>query len=301
VTDPTDVTSKTGPLTGARAIVTGASWGIGEAFAHELAARGADLLLVARTEARLRTLADAIAERHRVRVEIVVVDLGAPDGPRRLVEAADALGFEPTLLVNNAGVGVLGPFAELSVEQGREMVRLNVLALTDLTYRILARMQVRGGGAIINIGSASALQPLPNYGVYAATKSFVVSFTVALWAECRDRGVRVVAVCPGAVDAGEPAGAAGSVSRRRFRRKITREQVVTAALNALAHDRPIVIAGGPPAVARLALGLLPRRSRLRLTGMLLRRYPTALTGIRRRDPEAQIAPAARSSAISSSV
>ena len=297
---------------GTRAIITGASWGIGEAFAEALAARGADLLLVARTEARLRTLADALAERYGVRVEVVAVDLGTPDGPRRLVEAADALGFEPTLLVNNAGVGVLGPFAELSLDHAREMVRLNVLALTELTYRVLERMQARGSGAIVNVGSAAAFQPLPNYGVYAATKSFVASFTAALWAECRGRGVRVVAVCPGAVDAGEPAGSPGELTgragvagpparRRRFRRKVTREQVVAAALDALAHDRPIVIAGGPPAVARIALGLLPRRSRLRLTGMLLRRYPTALTGIRRRDPAAQIAPAARSSAISSSV
>lgn len=287
---------------GTRAIVTGASWGIGEAFADALAARGADLLLVARTEDRLRTLAVALAERYGVRVEVVPVDLGAPDGPRQLMEAADALGFEPTLLVNNAGVGVLGPFAELSLEQAREMVRLNVLALTDLTYRVLERMQARGSGAIVNVGSAAAFQPLPNYGVYAATKAFVASFTAALWAECRGRGVRVVAVCPGAVDAGEPTGADGvPPRRRRFRRKVTREQVVAAALDALAHDRPVVVVGGAPAVARLALGLMPRRSRLRLTGLLLRRYPTALTGVRRRTPGTQIAPDARSSATSSAV
>lgn len=330
-TDLSPQPGRIGP--GTRAIVTGASWGIGETFAHTLAARGADLLLVARSEARLRALAETLAERHGVRVETVAVDLAAPDGPRRLVEAADALGFEPTLLVNNAGVGVLGPFAELPIEQTREMIRLNVLALTDLTYRILERMPVRGGGAIVNVGSAAAFQPLPHYGVYAATKAFVASFTAALWAECRSRGVRVVAVCPGAVDAsdpvGQPAGAIASANgsstsagnagaparpatasagagtlptlRRRFRRKISRERVVAAALDALAYDRPIVIPGGPPAVARLALGLLPRRSRLRFTGLLLRRYPTALTGIRRRAPDAQTAPAARSAAISSAV
>ena len=284
---------------GTRALVTGASWGIGETFAQILAARGADLLLVARNEDRLRTLADALAERYGVRVEIVAVDLGAPDGPRRLVEAADALGFEPTLLVNNAGIGVLGPFAELSVEQAREMVRLNVLALADLTYRFLERMQARGSGAIVNVGSAAAFQPLPNYGVYAATKAFVTSFTAALWAECRERGVRVVAVCPGAVDASEPAGA--TPGRRRFRRRVSRERVVKAALDAVARNRPIVVPGGPPAVARMALGLLPRQSRLRFTGLLLRRYPTALTGMRRRAPEAQTAPAVRSAAISSGV
>jgi uncharacterized protein len=294
------VTSQIGP--GTRAIVTGASWGIGETFAEVLAARGADLLLVARTESRLRTLADALAERHGVRVEIVTVDLAAPDGPRQLIEAADALDFQPTLLVNNAGYGALGPFDELPLKQAREMIRLNVLALADLTYRVLERMHVRGGGSIVNVASASGFQPLPNYGVYAATKAFVVSFTAALWAESRRRGVRVVAVCPGPVDAGEPAGAFGTaLLRRRFRRKVTRERVVSVALEALERDRPIVIPGGPPAVARVALNLLPRRSRLRFTGMLLRRYPAMMTGVRRRDPLAQTAPEARSAAISSAV
>jgi short-subunit dehydrogenase len=294
------MTSPIGP--GERAVVTGASWGIGETFAETLAARGADLLLVARNEARLRTLADTLVERYGVRVEIVALDLAEPDGPRRLVEAADALGFEPTMLVNNAGVGVLGPFADLPVERAREMVRLNVVALTDLTYRLLVRMQARGSGSIVNVASASAFQPLPNYAVYAATKAFVISFTAALWAEARSRGVRVIAVCPGAVDAGEPAGAAGSPRpRRQLRRKVTREGVVTAALDALAHDRPVVVPGGPPAVARFALGLLPRRSRLRFTGMLLRRYPAMLTGKRRRDPPPQTAPEDRSPTISSSL
>lgn len=291
------MTPRIGP--GTRAVVTGASWGIGETFAHVLAARGADLLLVARNEDRLRMLAEALMARYGVRVEIVAVDLGATDGPRRLVAAADALGFEPTLLVNNAGFGVLGPFSELSLEQARAMVRLNVLALTDLTYRYLERMQARGDGAIVNVGSAAAFQPLPNYGVYAATKAFVTSFTAALWAECQARGVRVVAVCPGAVDASEPTGVAPR--RRQFRRKVSRERVVKAALEAVARNRPIVVPGGPPAVARMALGLLPRRSRLRFTGMLLRRYPTALTGMRRRTPESQTAPASRSAAISSGV
>jgi uncharacterized protein len=294
------VTSQIGP--GTRAIVTGASWGIGETFANALAARGADLLLVARTESRLRALADALAERHGVRVEIVAVDLASPDGPRQLIEAADGLDFQPTLLVNNAGFGALGPFDELPLAQAREMIRLNVLALADLTYRVLERMHVRGGGSIVNVASASGFQPLPNYGVYAATKAFVVSFTAALWAESRRRGVRVVAVCPGPVDAGEPAGAFGTaLLRRRFRRKVTREGVVSVALEALERDRPIVIPGGPPAVARVALNLLPRRSRLRFTGMLLRRYPAMMTGVRRRDPLAQTAPEARSAAISSAV
>jgi short-subunit dehydrogenase len=275
--------SQIGP--GTRAIVTGASWGIGETFAEALAERGADLLLVARTEERLHAIAAGLAERYGVRVESVAVDLTASDGPRRVLEAADMLSFEPTLLVNNAGLGVLGPFADLPPERAREMVQLNVIALTDLTYRVLDRMVARGSGAIVNVGSASAFQPLPNYGVYAATKSFVFSFSAALWAECRERGVHVLAVCPGAVDASEPGVLSDPTPpRRRFRRRITRKRVVEMALRALEQGRPVVVPGGPPRAARIALGMLPRRTRLRLTGMLLGRYPTMLTGIRRREP-----------------
>jgi short-subunit dehydrogenase len=276
---------------GTRAIVTGASWGIGETFARVLAARGADVLLVARNEERLQTLAAELRTQHGVRVEPVALDLGAPDGPRDLCETAAALGFVPTLLVNNAGVGVLGPFADLPLERAREMIHLNVLSVTDVTYRVLSGMQARGSGMIINVGSASALQPLPHYGVYAATKAFVVSLTAALWAENQDRGVHVVAVCPGAVDVGVPTSASTGFGpgvpvapRWRFPRKVSREAVVAAALSAAERNVPIVLPGAPAWVARTALGMLPRQARLRLTGMLLSRYPAMLTGIRRRAP-----------------
>jgi uncharacterized protein len=269
---------------GTCAIVTGASWGIGETFAEGLAARGADLLLVARSADRLQAVADRLREQYRVRVEIVTVDLAERDGPRQLCERAAVLGFEANLLVNNAGLGILGPFAELPTDRARDMVRLNIVALTELTYRLLSQMLLRGEGAIINVGSASAFQPLPNYGVYAATKAFVISLTAALWAETRQHGVRVVAVCPGPVDAGAPPDADPVGQPRQLRKKVTREQVVASALDALAEDIPFVLPGAPPAVARLALGLLPRRARLRFTGMLLRRFPTMLTGTRRRDP-----------------
>jgi short-subunit dehydrogenase len=145
-------------------------------------------------------------------------------------------------------------------------------------------MQRRGSGAILNIGSASAFQPLPHYGIYAATKAYVISFSAALWAEARRYGVQVVAVCPGPVDADAPEGPDSKPPRRRLRRKVTREQVVASAFEALERDLPLVLPGAPPRVARFALGLLPRRTRLRFTGLLLRRFPSMLTGTRRRDP-----------------
>ena len=271
---------------GTRAIITGASWGIGESFAEALAARGADLLLVARTETRLLTIAADLQARYGVRVEIVTLDLAQPEGPRRLYEAASGLGFEPTLLVNTAGLGIVGPFAELPIAQAREIVRLNVAALTELTYRFLQGMLARGDGAIINVASASAFQPVPSYGLYAASKAFVVSFSAALWAECRQRGVRVVAVCPGPVDAGSPSErqANGRLERlrRSFPRKVRREEVVAVALDAVERNEPVVIPGA--LAARLALTLLPRRTRLRLTNAAPRRFPRLMTGTRRREP-----------------
>jgi len=241
---------------------------------------------VARTETRLLTIAADLQARYGVRVEIVTLDLAQPDGPCRLCEAASGLGFDPTLLINNAGLGILGPFADLPVEKAREMIRLNVTALTELTYRFLPPMLARGDGAIINVASASAFQPVPNYGLYAASKAFVVSFGAALWAECRHTGVRVVTVCPGPVDAGSPSErqANGRLERlrRSFPRKVRREEVVAVALDAVERNEPIVIPGAP--AARLALTLLPRRARLRLTNAVLRRFPRLMTGTRRREP-----------------
>ncbi|MCC6174556.1 MAG: SDR family NAD(P)-dependent oxidoreductase [Chloroflexi bacterium] len=271
------MTTRIGP--GTRAIVTGASWGIGETFAHSLAARGADLLLVARTETRLLTIASDLAARYNVRVEIVTVDLAALDGPRRLCEAVDALGFAPTLLVNNAGYGQLGPFSELPLARAREMIRLNMSAVVALTRLILPGMLERGCGAIVNVASASAFQPLPNYAVYAASKAFLLNLSAALWAECRHKGVQVVAVCPGAVDATP----ADERQPRRLLRKATREIVVERALAAVERDVPVVVPSAITRVSTLGLALLPRRARLRLAGALIERFPAAFTGIRRRD------------------
>lgn len=271
---------------GTRAVITGASWGIGESFAEALAARGVDLLLVARTETRLLTIAADVQARYGVRAEIVTLDLAEPDGPRRLFEAASGLDFEPTMLVNSAGLGMLGPFADLPLDKAREIVHLNVAALTELTYRFIQGMLVRGDGAIVNVASASAFQPVPNYGLYAASKAYVVSFGAALWAECRESGVRVVTVCPGPVDAGSPSErrAIGRLERLRLPlpRRVTREEVVEVALEAVERNEPIVIPGAP--VARLALTLLPRRVRLRLTHAVLRCFPRLMMGIRRREP-----------------
>src|SRR5207247_2181870 len=134
-----------------------------------------------------------------IRVEPIVVELSAPDASDRLKMAVDKLGLVPEVLVNNAGTGAIGTFAALPLEWQLDMIRVNVEALVAVTSLFLPAMLERGRGGIVNISSSAGLQPLPHYAIYGASKAFVNSFSQALWAEVRGRGVRVVAVCPGPV------------------------------------------------------------------------------------------------------
>ncbi len=186
-------------VAGRVALVTGASSGIGEVFARALGARGMQLILTGRDEGRLGRIADEIAATNGVRVERVVLDLALPDGPEQLKAAVDGFGLAPDVLVNNAGAAFIGTFTDLPLDGQLGTIRVNVEALVALTGLFLPAMLERGRGGIVNTSSAAGLQPLPHYAVYGATKAFVNSFSQALWAEVRERGVRVVAVCPGPV------------------------------------------------------------------------------------------------------
>lgn len=257
---------------GKSALVTGASSGIGEAFASALAGRGMALLLAARSEERLRTIAEGLAAQYSVRIETVSIDLAERDAPRRLQEAAEGRGFEPDLLVNNAGVGILAPFADVPLDRQLEQVRLNIEALVALTGLYLPRMLARRSGGVINIASSAAFQPVPYFAVYAASKAFVLSFSEGLWAEARRQGVRVVAVAPGPVADtrfGERAEMATAFDELRA---IPREQVVADALRALERGRPSVVPGLTTSIGARAVGFIPRRLQLAMTERLFRRY-----------------------------
>ena len=233
---------------GRSALVTGASSGIGEAFASALAARGANLLLTALPEEhdQLEELASKLSASHGVRTKIVALDLTALDGPRTLAEHAARVAFEPTVLVNNAGFGLGGPFVDQPIERQLAMIRLNVSALVALTGEYLPRMVERGEGVVVNIASTAAFQPLPYFAVYSATKAFVLSFGEALWAEVRSSGVRVTTVCSGPVStpfherAGDRGQATG-LKRQVRRRYLTADSVVAAAFEAIEDDRPRVV------------------------------------------------------------
>jgi uncharacterized protein len=181
------------------ALITGASSGIGAAIATSLAKRGHPLTLVARREDRLTELASELHEDYGVRAGVVACDLADPAERDRLAAKVTELDLEVEVLVNNAGFGSAGDFVDADRERQVEMVRVNCETVVDLTGRYAPQMARRGRGAVINVASMAAFQPLPKQTTYAATKAFVLSFTEALHHELKGAGVTVSAVCPGPV------------------------------------------------------------------------------------------------------
>lgn len=222
------------------ALVTGASSGIGEALARRLAAAGWRLLLTARSEAKLAALARELAPSDGA-CRTITADLSNPQGVAAALAGLEREGLEVDLLVNNAGVGVAGEFAALDAARQRQMLELNIQSLVALTHACLQPMRRRGRGMIVNIASVAGLQPVPYMAAYAASKAFVLSFSLALWAENRRRGVHVMAVCPGTT---ETAFFAAAGMRRGGPGAQTPDAVARETLAAMAARRRLVITGG---------------------------------------------------------
>jgi short-subunit dehydrogenase len=179
------------------ALVTGASSGIGEAFAKQLAAKGWDLVLVARSTDRLRVLADELIEAHRVSVEVLPADLIDSDALQSVCDRLESIERPIELLVNNAGIGTEGAFTDQTRISQIRMVDLNVRAVVALAHAAATTMVGRASGQIINVSSIGGFQAAPGFAVYAASKSFVTGFSTALYEEVRGSGVVVSALCPG--------------------------------------------------------------------------------------------------------
>jgi len=241
------------------ALVTGASSGIGAEFARLLAARGMHLVLAARREEPMRELAAELFTRHGTRCEVVVVDLSEAADIARLTEEIDRRGIEIELLVNNAGFGAVGDIASTNRQAILDLVAVNVAALTDLTYRFLPRMIERKHGGVINVASVAGFQPVAYMSAYAASKAYVLHFSEALWAEARDHGVTVVALCPGVTRTRffEVAGVPGWLRKTTGQEP---EQVVRAALRALEKKRNYVVPGWKNYILSLLVRLAPRRT-----------------------------------------
>ncbi|HEX8162287.1 MAG TPA: SDR family oxidoreductase [Pyrinomonadaceae bacterium] len=257
-------------------LITGASGGIGEEFARQLAARGDDLLLVARSEDKLIALCNELGRGHEVRCQHFALDLSREGAGRVLFEEAGARGLEVATLVNNAGFGSMGDFAALDLARELNMIDLNVSALVELTHLFLAPMRERGAGAIINVASTAAFQPVPYMATYAATKAFVLSFSEALWEENRARGVRVLALCPGVTETNF--FAAGGMQRPPMRGVQTPTEVVRTALAALGQNRSHVISGWFNYAQTQAQRLVSRPFVARFIGKTMRKQRPEVRG-----------------------
>ena len=242
---------------GQTALITGASTGIGSVFAHQLAARGAHLILAARSEDRLRALAAELTEAHGVRVDVLPTDLSRPGAGADLADRVAALGRSVDVLVNNAGFATHGDVERADPARLLEQVQLNCTAVVDLTTRFLPGMTARGRGAIINVASTAAFQPIAHMAVYSASKAFVLSFTEALWSEARPRGVKVMAICPGATET--PFFTVVGAEEASFGKRRTPEQVVATALRGLADGKPSVVDGCSNALLARFQRFLPHR------------------------------------------
>ncbi|MDX2375228.1 SDR family oxidoreductase [Microbacterium sp. LRZ72] len=254
---------------GTTVLITGASSGIGEEFAARFAARGADVVLVARREQRLRDLAAELTERHGVAATVIPMDLAQPEAAERLRADLEARGIRIDTLINNAGFGKRGPFVDEDPGRMAAMIQLNVTALVALTHAFLPQLISAGRGALVNLASVVAYQPTPSMAVYGATKAFVLNFTEAIAYETRGTGLRVLALSPGstATEFFEIAEAEEIASRGVQ----SPAQVVDTALKAL--DRrstpPSVVSGASNTIATTLSALVPRRVALEASGRML--------------------------------
>ncbi len=256
---------------GTTALITGASAGLGEEFAEQFAARGADVVLVARREDRLSELAGRLGSDYGVTATPIAMDLATADAAASVRAALDDRGLTIQTLINNAGFGMRGGLIDADPERTAQMVQLNIATLTALTRAFLPDLVAAGSGALVNIASVAAYQPCPNMAVYGATKAYVLSLTEALAYETRDSGLRVLAVSPGATatEFFDVAGGAPDAASGRFQ---TPQQVVARTLHELdrRNGPASFVSGRVNAVTAKLAGIMPRRLVLAAGGHVLR-------------------------------
>lgn len=249
-------------------LITGASSGIGAAFARKLARRGRNLLLVARSEEKLIALCNEVGRVSGIRAQYVVMDLTEADAPARLLEETQKRELQIDMLVNNAGFGSMGDFARLDLAHEIEIIDLNVKSLVELTHRFLVPMREQRQGTIINVASTAAFQAVPFMATYAATKAFVLSFSEAIAEENRPHGIHVMALCPGVTDTNF--FAASNIERPPMRTVQTPEEVVDAALRGLPRKKSVVVSGWTNWFMMEAERFVPRGLVTRVAGKALR-------------------------------
>jgi short-subunit dehydrogenase len=245
------------------ALITGASAGLGVEFARQLSKRGHRLVLAARRKERLEGLAKELGN-----ARAVAIDLSKKDSAAKLMADVAANGEEVELLINNAGFGLIGRFAELDAKRERQMIDLNVATLTDLCRAVAPQMIARKSGAILNVASTAAFQPGPKMAVYFATKAFVLSLSEALHEELKPHGVRVTCLCPGPTrtEFGDVAGFGGNGMFDRV--AMESPAVVKAGLDGLDKNRAVVVPGVVNKIGAASTRFAPRSVVRKIAGAI---------------------------------
>jgi short-subunit dehydrogenase len=251
------------------ALVTGASGGIGYEISHELARRGYPVVVVARSAGKLRTLSKELQTRYQTPATVMACDLAAPGAAVKLMAQLSRQKLVVDVLVNNAGIGSSGDFAEVAWETQNSMLQLNIVALTQLTHLLLPQMLQRKTGRILNVGSTGAFSPVPGMAVYGATKAFVLSFSEALAAELQGSGVTVTALCPGATHTGFAAHAQVQNSLI-FKFAMPAKTVARLGVQALLQGKKIIMPGWLNRLMVFSIRLSPRAAVLAVSRLLMK-------------------------------
>lgn len=253
------------------ALVTGASSGIGEQFARQLAGRGAHLVLVARSEDRLQGLGAELKEASRIDVRVVPMDLSERGAASRLADRVREEGPVIEHLINNAGVGDAAYFAQSDRSRQLNVLRLNCEALVELTHCYLPEMVARGSGGVIQVASIQAFTPVPGMAVYSASKNFVRVFSEALAEELRGTGVRMLALCPGHVESGFQSASGFADPNFSMPGELSAEVTVRAALDAYARGRRVFVPGGVNRMGAAVARVAPSGFVTRTAGRMMRK------------------------------
>jgi hypothetical protein len=251
------------------ALVTGASSGIGKIFAEQLAGAGLNVALVARRRERLEALAGALEKAHGARTLVVAMDLAEDGAPQRLKRELTRAGVRIRVLVNNAGFGQWGRFEKTAAETYDRMIRLNIAVLPAMCLLFRDDLGSHSGSAVINVSSLAALQPVPYMAVYAATKAFVQSFSLALYEEWREQGIYVQTLVPGPT-ATEFDEVAGAYASKLGEKRASPSDVVDKALRALEAEAPLAAAAKGVLKQRVLSALIPPKLFLREAGKMFR-------------------------------
>lgn len=242
---------------GKTALITGASSGIGESFARQLAEQGADLVLVARRESRLQALAHELGRKHGIKTTVIAHDLSEPGAAQALYEKTQALHLPIDVLLNNAGLAKHSPFLDVSLESHTSMMRVNIDALTELTYLYGKDMVARKQGNILLVSSIAGFVPVPQFSTYAASKAYVLSLGKALYNEWKKSNVNVTVLCPGGTLTEFMDVSGQDIKGIRTLAMMSSDSVAKAGLNGMLRNKNVVVPGWLYKVSMASMRLVP--------------------------------------------